>query len=102
MVAGAGAGAAGDLAAVLRGKQLLGLAEGVVADDRRVDNLLGEDPLVVIAVCPLWESRTAGPRSSGSQTTRGGKPGGDGGHLAAAAEHPGVHITVDGIPEAQP
>jgi hypothetical protein len=23
-------------------------------------------------------------------------------HLAAAAEQPGVHITVDGIPEAQP
>ena len=24
------------------------------------------------------------------------------GHLAAAAEQPGVHVTVDGIPEAQP
>jgi hypothetical protein len=24
------------------------------------------------------------------------------GHVAAAGEHPGVHITVDGVPEAQP
>ena len=24
------------------------------------------------------------------------------GHVAAAAEHPGVHITVDGIPETPP
>src|SRR5690348_8512 len=40
--------AAGDLAGVLSGEELLGLAQGLVVDDRRVHDLLGEDPLVLV------------------------------------------------------
>ena len=52
---------------VLGGEELLGLLEGVVVDERRVDDLLGEDPLVAgrsSACLVVW------PRATSSTSRR--------------------------------